>query len=117
MKPVPMLWLSDSRGVYIPRDFAKAFINRSIVSGVSDEAWAILEAGPEHELYWDTWSEIERTAVVDTGKCRYTLYQDGDLWLIPEGMKWNERNDWFEWPEPKPKPEPEYEHEGKLRVC
>jgi len=34
------------------------------------------------------------------------------VWLIPQRMKWNERNDWFEWPEPKP--EPEYEHEGKL---
>jgi hypothetical protein len=27
------------------------------------------------------------------------LYQDGDLWLIPEGMQWNDETGFFEWPE------------------
>jgi hypothetical protein len=31
---------------------------------VSDKDWAILEAGPDHELYWDTWSEVEHNVIV-----------------------------------------------------
>jgi hypothetical protein len=43
-KPETLLWLNDSRGVYIPRDFANCFVNRDKhVSGVSAEDWTILK--------------------------------------------------------------------------
>ena len=101
-KPEMMLWLSDSRGQYIPRDFASSFADRAkSVSGVSDEDWAILEAGPDHELYWFTWTDVERDAVItdDNGHTFY-IYHDGDCWLIPDGMEWNEsgKGDMFVWP-------------------
>lgn len=100
-KPDMMLWLSDARGVYIPRDFATSFVDRAKnVSGVDAEDWAILEAGPDHEFYWDTWSDVEQNAVItDENGVKYRVYQDGDCWLIPEGMEWNEETDSFEWPE------------------
>ena len=54
MKPEPLLWLSDARGIYIPRDFASSFADRAkSVSGVTDEDWAILEEGPDHDWYWE----------------------------------------------------------------
>ena len=49
-RPEMLLWLSDARGVYIPRDFAKSFADRAKhVSGVSEEDWTILELGPDYQ--------------------------------------------------------------------
>ena len=99
-KPDMMLWLDDHRGVYIPRDFANSFVDRSKhVAGVSDEEWSILEAGPDHEQYWDTWSDVTDNAIVtDDDGHKYTIWQDGACWLVPEGMEWNEGEEGFAWP-------------------
>lgn len=100
-RPEPLLWLSDARGVYIPRDFATSFSNRAKdVSGVTDEQWAILEAGPDHEWYWETWNEVEQSARIrdDQRNVTYGVYQNGDCWLIPDGMEWSEEQDFFVWP-------------------
>lgn len=100
-KPEMLLWLSDSRGVYIPRDFAQSFANRAkSVTGVSAEDWLILEAGPENEQYWDTWDEVISLAIItDENGNKYTIHQDGDCWLVPVGMEWSEEQDGFIWPE------------------
>lgn len=100
-RPNPLLWLDDHRGVYIPRDFANCFRDRAkVVEGVSDEDWAILEAGPDHELYWDTWNDVCDTAIVtDENGVKFRLHQDGALWLIPDGMEYDEQNEFFAWPE------------------
>lgn len=100
-KPDMMLWLSDARGVYIPRDFANSFADRAkSVLGVSEEDWTILEAGPENDLYWDVWNDVEQNAIVtDDDGVKYRVYQDGDCWLVPEGMEWSDENETFVWPE------------------
>lgn len=98
----PILFLSDARGVYIPRDFAHAMRDAEGITGISDTDWQTLEAGPDNELYWETWTHVmENCQIADKhGRCEYfTLYQDGDLWLIPEGMVWSSDDDWFVWPE------------------
>jgi hypothetical protein len=99
-KPEPLLWLSDARGVYIPRDFASSFIDRDKhVSGVSADQWAILE-DPNHEWYWEAWDEVLNNAVVtDNDGGKYSVHQDGDCWLIPAGMVWDHNNECFAWPE------------------
>jgi len=100
MKPDTILYLDDHRGIYIPREFAKE-TKHECVQGVSDEDWAILEAGPEHELYWDTWdgvcSDAKITDPIDGTV--YFIHQDGACWLIPEGMEWDEQTEVFRWPE------------------
>lgn len=108
-KPKMMLWLSDSRGVYIPRDFAKSFADRAkSVSGVSEEDWNCLEAGPDggdtpfawdgNESYWDVWASVCDNAIVtDEHGVKYRVYQDGDCWLIPDGMVWDDETDSFRW--------------------
>jgi hypothetical protein len=98
-KPDMVLWLSDTRGVYIPRDFAKCFSDRDkAVAGVSAEQWAILE-DPDHDAYWDVWTEVcDRAVVTDNEGIKFRLHQDGDLWLVPEGMEWSDENQTFEWP-------------------
>ncbi len=111
-RPEMLLWLSDSRGIYIPRDFAKSFSDRAkTVQGVSDEDWATLELGPHYQsetdshtvfndVYWEVWDDICTNAVItDEHGHKYRIYQDGDCWLIPEGMEWNEETDSFDWPD------------------
>ena len=85
-------FLSDARGIYLPRDFAR-IVHRHMITGVSDENWAILEAGPDHEWYWEAWDEVCQGAVLTTPEgVRYTLYQDGDLFMIPIGMEWSDNH-------------------------
>jgi hypothetical protein len=95
-----LLWLSDARGIYIPRDFAKSFGDRDKhVSGVSAEEWAVLDAGPDHADYWDVWCEVEANAVItDDAGNKFTVHQDGDCWLVPIGMEWSDEKDTFVWP-------------------
>ena len=99
-KPEPMLWLSDARGIYIPRDFATGFADRDkTVSGVDDETWTILEEGPDHEWYWEAWEDVCNDATVtDEHGNKFTVYQEGDCWLIPVGMEWDDQKEWYVWP-------------------
>ena len=97
-KPGALLYLSDSRGIYIPRDFVNE-TRRDCISGADPEAIAACAAGPDCEWYWDAWTAICDNAVVTdpTTGTRYTLYHDGDLWLIPEGMEWDESSQFYAW--------------------
>lgn len=101
MNNEPLLWLNDSRGIYIPRDFAASFVDRDKhVSGVSAENWAILDAGPDHEWYWDAWTEVcDDARIAGDDGVEYFVYQDGDCWLVPKGMEWDDRNDFWAWPQ------------------
>lgn len=99
-KPDMLLWLSDARGVYIPRDFATSFVDRAKhVSGVSADDWAVLEAGPDHDLYWDVWTSVcDKARVTDEHGTVFFVHQEGDCWLVPVGMEWSETNECFQWP-------------------
>ncbi len=90
-----MLFLDSARGVYIPRDFATS-IKRDCVSGVDADSWETLEGGPDNEWYWDTWSNVEQCAIItDESGHKYRLWQDGDLWLVPEEMEWDDAQETF----------------------
>lgn len=99
-KPDMLLWLSDARGRYIPRDFAASFEDRNeCVSGVSQEDWAVLDAGPDHEWYWEAWDAVCDNAIItDEHGVKYRIYQDGDCWLVPDGMEWDDETQTFGWP-------------------
>ena len=97
------LLLDGARGIYIPQNFAE-IVKRECVEGVSEEQWAIFEAGPEHEWYWEAWDEVLNSAIVTNPSTheRFTLYQDGDLWLIPEDAEWPDpwaQDDLMDWDE------------------
>ena len=98
-KPEVEIFLSDARGQYIPRDFAKCFADRSKVEGVTNEQWAVLEAGPDHEHYWDVWNEVlDAAKVSDKDGTQYTFMQDGDVFIIPVGMVWDDERGGYFWP-------------------
>lgn len=85
----PILILSDARGVYIPQNFAEEYDTyHGTWTGIRPEDIAILLEGPDNELYWDAWTSIENNAeYTHTNGTQYRLYQDGDVWLIPDGYK------------------------------
>lgn len=89
------LFLSDSRGVYIPRDFAQC-VERDKVTGVTDENYIILEAGPDHEWYWEAWEEVLNDAVLtQSDGTVFRLEQDGDLWLVEAAGEFCEHDDTY----------------------
>lgn len=97
-KPDLVLYASDRHGINVPKYFAQS-VKRTCVKGVDDDEWAILEAGPEHEHYWEVWDSVLSAAeVTDHNGNVYSLYQDGDLWMVPQGMEWNDRRGVWEWP-------------------
>lgn len=99
-KPEPILFLSDARGVYIPRDFVQS-IKRECLTGVSPEDIAILE-NPDDEYYWEAWGNVlDKAVVTDDKGQKYSVYQDGDCWLIPDGMEWSDKIEFYCWPEDK----------------
>jgi hypothetical protein len=79
------LLFDGASGIYIPQMFAEVMI-RENVENVTAADWAILEKGPEDEQYWDTWEYVLDNAVIapPTSELRYRLYQDGDLWMVPD---------------------------------
>jgi hypothetical protein len=82
-----LLFVTDAMGIYIPQIFAKQ-IKRDCVTGISDEDFAILEAGPDDgpdHGYWETWDDVLNNATItDPDRGEFSLYQDGDLWLVPK---------------------------------
>jgi len=78
------LYASDRHGIYIPQYFAES-IQREYLGGVSDEDMRILIDGPESDYYWEAWDTVLDNAVLtDSSGKRWNLWQDGDLWLVPE---------------------------------
>jgi len=91
------VFLSDARGIYIPRDFART-VDHARVAGVTPEQWADLE-NEDSESYWDTWSDVVDNAIcTDDLGVRYRLEQDGDLFIVPTGMEWDDDNEEYVWP-------------------
>jgi hypothetical protein len=98
MRPSEILFLSDARGIYIPRDFAES-IMPEYLSGVPSEDLEILKSGPDHDVYWEVWDDVCNNAVItDKDGNKFRIYQDGDCWLIPEGMSQSDSGEWI-WPE------------------
>lgn len=90
-----MHYLDASHGQYIPQAFFEQTKPECINWHCDDEtkAW-ILEscANPESENYWEAWSDAEAygyVTVIEPGTgIEYSLYQDGDLWLVPVDAEW-----------------------------
>jgi hypothetical protein len=96
MSEQPWLYADGARGIYIPQYFATT-IQRDAVSGVTTEDLDLLAGNPDQEWYWETWANVLDNAIVtdritDTV---YRLHQDGDLWLIPDDMVWDDNTGFY----------------------
>lgn len=87
------LFLSDARGIYIPRDFADSVI-RSTVSGINHDDLDYLSAGPDGEHYWETWVTVCDCALLTAPDgTEYRIHQDGDCWLVEDGAEFDESSE------------------------
>ena len=82
-----VLLLDGARGVYIPRDFVTdvfSELNLDLIEkwSIEREDAEILAAGPEHELYWETWGDVLNYAECTVDGGNYILQQDDDLWAV-----------------------------------
>lgn len=76
------LLIDDHHGIYIPKHFVESF-DLSDWSGIKAEDLEILRAGPEHELYWETWDDVLNNAIhTDEDGMQWMLHQDGDLFGV-----------------------------------
>jgi hypothetical protein len=102
-KPEMIHFVDDHHGVYVPRQFARSWSGEERerrVSGVNDDEWAILEAGPDNELYWDVWADVEQSArVTDDNGNVFAIHNDGGCFLVPIDMEWSDEAQTFVWPE------------------
>lgn len=84
-------FLDSARGVYIPQNFAEA-IDVKDWTGIKAEDLDVLLAGPDHESYWDAWTDVLDRAETLDGR---VLHQDGDLWLIARDKAVEDLNAYF----------------------
>ena len=91
LPPEPLLLLDDHRGIYIPRDFANECASHW--DGWSWDDIQVLKAGPDHDDYWEAWDSVCDSAYAYAKGVRYTLYQDGALFAVPDGFDF-EANGW-----------------------
>jgi len=84
----PELLVSSAAGIYVPQMFAEQYLSAGTRNweGISAEDRKILLAGPDHEWYWETWDSVEGSARTKANGVTYYLYQDGDLWAVPENF-------------------------------
>ena len=90
-----LLIVDGAYGIYAPQTFCER-MNFKDFCGVDQECWDILLEGPKHDLYWEAWDELMSNAsiVLDPATynqkpgryIRYYVWQDGDIWLVPEGV-------------------------------
>lgn len=84
MTKEPQLFCDSASGIYIPQRFAEE-VNYDFLSGVREDDMRILREGPTGQWYWDAWEQVLNDAKLTDSKGNvWYLYQDGDLWLIPE---------------------------------
>lgn len=77
--------LDGALGVYLPQAFVQRFDADSW--GITPEDVAILEAGPDHEEYWDAWAAVlEYAACTEWDGTVWHLYQDQDLFIVKNGF-------------------------------
>lgn len=91
------LLLSDSRGIYIPRDFVECF---DIDKWNIDSKYIQRLSSPDNEWYWDYWDVVLNNAKhTDKDGNVWHLWQDGDLWAICPDLMTDEEKQNFGWEE------------------
>lgn len=78
------LLLSDSRGIYIPRDFYKEYILE--LWNLKPDNYPAL-ADPDNQFYWDDWCDLlDKAKHIDQNGDTWYLHQDGNLWAVNRSL-------------------------------
>lgn len=68
----------DCRGIYAPQTALRTMRAENWTGIVLDDA-ATVEAGPDHDDYWEAWDDICRTAKSPSGEF---VSHDGDIFAV-----------------------------------
>ena len=79
-----ILLIDGARGQYVPQAFAQQ-TPREWLSGCKEADFSALLSGPDHADYWEAWEDVLNHATLTFQGKKFYLWQDGDLWAIPEG--------------------------------
>lgn len=78
------LLIDSAHGVYIPQVFANIY---GFLLDPKDVE--ILKQGPDHEWYWDTWSNvIDRDYAINGRGVTIVQSEDGDVWAMPTALQY-----------------------------
>ena len=85
----PILLIDSHNGIYIPNLFCKQCNPENTFWNWNYENSSEILLNPEHELYWEVWEEVLDSAyyIDPDNNIKYTLYNNEDLWAIPEGYE------------------------------
>ena len=75
--------LDESRGIYIPRDFQREFLdgNEHLWNVTKEQSRILFD--PDHEDYWEVWDEVLSNAYyVDHDGNEWNLIQEGSVFLV-----------------------------------
>lgn len=72
------LLIDGHHGVYIPKLFADTFPEHLL-----SKEREVLKSEPDDEEYWQIWEDVLDREFVHPILGKGYLYQDSDLWLIP----------------------------------
>ena len=82
--------IDGHHGIYVPQVFATNFDVTMWGFAEDDEDIKILRNGPDDPEYWDAWNIVcDNANLIDPDGVRWTLYQDSDLFAVPDGYDWD----------------------------
>lgn len=79
-----ILLINGAHGQYVPQVFAQV-TPREWLAGCKEADLFALCSGPDHADYWKAWDDMLAHATLSYQGKKFYLWQDGDLWAIPEG--------------------------------
>jgi len=86
--------VSCCHGIYVPQAFVEGY-DLSLWNGIDAEDIETIQAGPEHEWYWDSWNDILNSASYSLDGRTYRLHQDDDLFAICDELMTDEEYENF----------------------
>lgn len=84
------LLVDSHNGIYSAQMLAKWYGKYLQIDQTSID---ILLAGPDDGNYLDTWSEIDGIELIDESGEKYFIWQNEDIWAVPDGLEWSEDED------------------------
>ena len=81
-----ILIAGSAYGIYIPQMFYEFCQGREdylLALRMSTNSASEL-SNPDNEYYWETWDMVLHNFRIEISGITYCLYQDMDLWIVPE---------------------------------
>ncbi len=92
MKKELSLLVDSHHGIYSAQILAQSYgkylqIDRTELN--------ILKAGPDDDNYIETWAAIDGCEIIDESGEKYFIWQNEDIWAVPDGWEWSEEDETY----------------------